>query len=56
VVTKLKETGNGVMVSASKEEGKGTQGLGPLGPQRELKGPGNGVMVSASKEERKGTQ
>jgi hypothetical protein len=25
VVTELKETGNGVMVSASKEEGKGTQ-------------------------------
>jgi hypothetical protein len=44
------------MVSASKEEGKGTQGLGSLGPQRELKGPGNGVMVSASKEEGKGTQ
>jgi hypothetical protein len=25
VVTELKEPGNGVMVSASKEEGKGTQ-------------------------------
>jgi hypothetical protein len=34
VVTELKESGNGVMVSASKEEGKGTQLLGPLGPQR----------------------
>jgi hypothetical protein len=33
-VTELKETGNGVMVSAPKEEGKGTQQHGPLDPQR----------------------
>jgi hypothetical protein len=34
VVTELKETGNGVMVPASKEGGKGTQELRPLDPQR----------------------
>jgi hypothetical protein len=34
VVPELKEPGNVVMVPASKEERKGTQQLGPLGPQR----------------------
>jgi hypothetical protein len=31
---KLKEPGNGVMIPAPKDERKGTQQLGPLGPQR----------------------
>jgi hypothetical protein len=31
---KLKELGNGVMIPAPKEERKGTQQLGPLGPRR----------------------
>jgi hypothetical protein len=34
VVSKLKDTGNGVMVLASKKERNGTSQLGPLGLQR----------------------